>query len=127
MDVGEPQPFIYRAKTENIIDAQTIQLSVDLGFRIQNTIYADLVGVEAHQRPIEDADKQSEADHHIRFVRSWIKGNRLDTDSEWPLKVRTFLPRHDCSQGDYGVMLFSADTNECLNDDLKGRFPDLST
>ena len=124
MDHTEPQPFIYRAKYEEVINAQTIVLTIDLGFRIHNTIHADLANIDAHNQHGEDDEEiRRKAEHETRFVRSWLNGNQLDADTEWPLLIRTYLPRHDCEQGDYAVNIYSAASESCLNEDLAEMFP----
>lgn len=124
MDTQQPQPFIYRAKHKKVISAQTIVLTLDMGLRIQNTIHGDLVSIDANSPHGESDDKERKrGEHEARFVRSWLNGNDLDSDHEWPLLVRTYLPRDECERGDYGVKLFSRESEACLNDDLADRFP----
>lgn len=122
----KPQPFIYRAKHVEVISTQTITITLDMGLRIRKTIHADLVGIDADQ-PHGKADEgdREKPEYETRFVRSWLQGNAHDSDSGWPLLARTYLPRNECEHGDYGVKLFSRDSEECLNDDLRRRFPKL--
>ena len=124
MEDSQPQPFIYRAKYKEVISAQTIVLTLDMGLRIQKTIHGDLIGITANCPHGEGDDaERKKGQHEARFVRSWLNGNALDSDSEWPLLARTYLPRDECERGDYGVKLFSRDSEACLNADLKERFP----
>lgn len=120
----QPQPFIYRAKHVEVISAQTVTLTLDMGLRLQKTIHADLVGIDTTEPHGEtDDDERQKLEHEARFVRSWLEGNAYDSGSEWPLLARTYLPRDECERGDYGVKLFSRDSEACLNADLKERFP----
>lgn len=124
MDYTDPQPFIYRAKHQKVINAQTIVLTVDLGFRLHNTIHADLLDIDAHNHHGTDDDEiRRKAENEKRFVRSWLNGNQLDDETGWPLLIRSHIPRNECEEGDYAVKVYSARSKSCLNDDLAERFP----
>lgn len=69
----------YPAKLKKIIDGDTIQLIIDVGFYMTTEQRIRLLGIDTPERGQEG---YLEA---IKFVQSWIP-----TDDEWPLVVQTF-------------------------------------
>jgi len=116
--------FVYRARHENVINAQTVELTVDLGYDMQMCKHFDLVTVDAHSlNGVECPEEREMAREETDFVKQWLRANSEESSTQWPLTIRTHLPRTENITGDYEAHLTSTETHESLNADLKSRFP----
>lgn len=111
--------YTYRARCERVIDGDTIEVFIDQGFedytiktlRIKGIDTAEIYGVPKESDSYELGHEQK------RFVESFTK---VDSDSEFPLSVRTF------GTGKYGRWIaYVSKDGEKLSDALMEEWPEV--
>lgn len=110
--------YEYRARVENVVDGDTIDVVVDVGFHIQRQIRLRLARVDTHETygVAKDGDEYRKGKRESEFVGSWLES---DADDEWPIVVRTE------KKGKYGRYLAEVERRrggEILNDALLREF-----
>jgi len=125
--------YEYPAQLVEVIDGDTVDVTVDLGFHIHRTIRLRLAGVDtAEIYGVEQTSAEYESGmEHTSFVRQWFQRPEMtdggqesaDTaciDDEWPFIVRTE------KKGKYGRYIATierkTDGSE-LTDELITEFP----
>lgn len=80
----------YRARCVNIVDGDTIDVVVDLGFQITREIRLRLAGVDTHETyGVEHGSEEYRRGmEETAFVKAWIETAREDSE-DWPLVVST--------------------------------------
>jgi micrococcal nuclease len=116
----------YRARVARVVDGDTLDLVIDLGFgvslsgdearvRLRDIDTAETYGVS------KDSEEYARGSRHKAFVEAWVAET---DDEEWPVFVRT---EKDDERGKYGrwlaVIQRRAD-GAVLNDDLVAEFGD---
>lgn len=93
--LDEPwQPFVYRAQVIDVIDGDTLDMRLDLGF---NTYVERRVRLQdADAREIHfvahDTDEYERGRVHTEFAADWVTTARTqahESGSEWPFVVKT--------------------------------------
>jgi len=86
----------YRARCLNVIDGDTIDVKVDVGFRMRRTIRLRLLGVDTHETygTDEESEEYQRGKREAEFVRDWMPGVDGETtgseaSESWPIIVRT--------------------------------------
>ena len=116
----------YRANVERIVDGDTIDLRIDLGFglsltgdearvRLRHIDTAETYGVS------KDSEEYATGKRHTEFVEEWVAEAG---DAEWPLFVQT---EKDDERGKYGrwlAIIHRRNDGAVLNDDLVTEFGD---
>lgn len=116
----------YRARVDRVVDGDTLDLTIDLGFGVH------LTGDEARVRllDVDTAEiygsKKGSAEHeagqaHKAFVEDWVVHG---ADGEWPVYIAT---EKDDERGKYGrwlAVIKRRDDGAVLNDDLVTEFGD---
>lgn len=102
--------WTYRARVERIIDGDTIDVTIDLGFRIEHTIRLRLAGVNTPEVRGEERQAGLAAK---AFVEDWIEIAE-DEDELWPIRVET------AKTGKYGrwIAVVYNNFDDCLNESL---------
>lgn len=78
------KPFTYRARLDRVIDGDTVDLFIDLGFRLYAHMRIRLEGVDTPERGEDDYDRAT------AIVEDWMTETIASTlDSEWHLVVAT--------------------------------------
>jgi micrococcal nuclease len=115
--------YEYQASPGTVVDGDTIEVTVDLGFRIHRKIRLRLTGVDTHE--IHGVDHDSEEYRRGKaqkeFVEEWLDDS-TDENLEWPLFVRTE------KTGKYGRYLAEIERKfdgAVLNDALVDEFGDV--
>ena len=125
--------YEYPAQLVEVIDGDTVDVTVDLGFHIHRTIRLRLAGVDTDEiYGVEETSAEYESGmEHTSFVRQWFQRpettgggqESADTaciDDEWPFIVRTE------KKGKYGRYIATierkTDGSE-LTDELVATFP----
>jgi micrococcal nuclease len=125
--------YEYPAQLVEVIDGDTVDVTVDLGFHIHRTVRLRLAGVDTDEiYGVEETSAEYESGmEHMSFVRQWFQRSEAtdddqdaaDTacvDDEWPFIVRTE------KKGKYGRYIATverrADGSE-LTDELITTFP----
>lgn len=115
----------YRAYCKRVVDGDTMDFMVDLGFgtyKDQRVRLAEVDTAEIYGVP-KDSDEYEEGMEHKQFVEDWMPSRK--DDGEWPLIIET---RKDAT-GKYGRMLAKvhrSDESE-LNQDLRDEYPSIET
>jgi len=113
--------FEYRARCVNVVDGDTQDVIVDLGFHIQREIRLRLTGVDTHETygVSHDTEEYRRGAEETAFVEGWVEDAQTEADAEWPLIVRT------AKTGKYGRYLATIERQSdraVLNDDLQDEF-----
>ena len=116
----------YRAYVERVVDGDTLDLRIDLGFGI--TLTGDEARVRLHDIDTaeiygssRDSEEYQAGQVHKRFVEAWVADAE---DEPWPFLVET---RKDDERGKYGRWLATIHRRgdgAILNDDLLAEFGD---
>lgn len=128
----ESLAWLYRARTERVVDGDTLDLVLDLGFgvelrpphsrvRLGGVDTAEVYGVD------RDSEEYELGLEHARFVEDWIDEAVGEFPRPWPLLVKTY---DDDSTGKYGRFaadVFRRSDGACLSADLVEQFPDVES
>lgn len=95
--------FVYRAKPIKVVDGDTIDFEIDLGFTVYTRIRTRLYGVNAWEMR-EPGGKEA---------RAWLESQVMRTDV--PCTIRTFKDAGD-KYGRWLAQVYMGE--ECLNDKL---------
>lgn len=116
----------YRADVERVVDGDTLDLSIDLGFgviltgdearvRLRNIDTAEIFGTA------KDSKEYTAGQRHKEFVEEWVAQG---ADEEWPFFVET---QKDDERGKYGrwlAVINRRTDGASLNEDLVEEFGD---
>lgn len=116
----------YRADVDRVVDGDTLDLRIDLGFgviltgdearvRLRDVDTAEIYGTS------KDSEEYAAGQRHKEFVEEWIAHG---ADQEWPFFIET---QKDDERGKYGrwLAVITRRTDEAvLNDDLVEKFGD---
>jgi len=101
---GEITPWRYYGSCEHIVDGDTMDVRLDLGFQIERELRLRLIGIdtaEIHFVPRGGSAYQRGMEHK-HFVEDWVRiADERTQDDEWPLIVQT----HRSEKGKYGRYL----------------------
>jgi micrococcal nuclease len=120
------RPWEYRTAVERVVDGDTLDLRIDLGFgviltgdearvRLKDLDTAEIFGVS------KGSDEYEAGQAHRQFVVDWVSEAG---DREWPFLVRTVK---DDERGKYGrwlAVISRRNDGAVLNEDLKEAFGD---
>ena len=84
--------WTYRAKDVRVVDGDTIQATVDLGFNIHHRIFVRLVGVNTPELRGGTQASKAEAKVAKEFVQDWVNwatANTLEVGELWPITITT--------------------------------------
>lgn len=119
----------YPAGREQIVSADLLYLTVDLGFRLTNRIYVRLVGVDADRINgiPDDSVEARRGEAQFSFVRQWLTEaeDAYCGEDGYPLAIQTLRSR----EGDlerYEAAIYSRATERSLTDELLTEFPSIS-
>lgn len=110
----EWEPFVYQARPLNVVDGDTIDFRVDLGFEIYAKRRIRLRGVDTAEISFvsHDSDEYRAGQKHREFVRQWlslmqgqyVKQNNVQSDDDsWPFILKTDYDPY----GKYGRVIAS--------------------
>jgi len=116
----------YRADVERVVDGDTLDLRIDLGFGV--TLTGDEARIRLHDIDTaeiygssRDSEEYQTGQVHKQFVEDWVAEA---ADEPWPFLVET---RKDDERGKYGRWLATIhrrDDGAILNGDLLAEFGD---
>lgn len=106
----------------SVIDGDTIDVMVDLGFRIHREIRLRLQGIDTHEihGVSVGSEEYQQGMTEKRFVEDWLQAGQTDKFN-WPFIIRTE------KQGKYGRYLAEIERKPdraILNEDLISEFGD---
>ena len=103
--------FCYSAKLLSVIDGDTVDLSIDLGFSIHHTIRVRLYGVDTPESRTKNELEKAAGLKSKEFVKSWF-------DANLNVVIQTIKDKNE----KYGRILANVYTDEskskCLNQEL---------
>jgi micrococcal nuclease len=113
--------YEYQAKLVEVVDGDTQDVVVDLGFHLQRQIRLRLLGVDTHETYGVDHDSEEyrRGKEETEFVAAWLDEAATQYDGEWPLIVRTE------KKGKYGRYLATIERRSdgtILNETLRRQF-----
>jgi micrococcal nuclease len=108
--VSSSNLFHYKAKVDRVVDGDTIDVTMDLGFDIQMKGRVRFHGVNAPESRTRDAVEKQAGLAAKRYVEDWVNG------MEGSVIIQTTLD----DKGKYGRILGRILNNdgECLNDEM---------
>jgi micrococcal nuclease len=82
--------YEYHTKLLNVVDGDTVDVKVDLGFRIHREIRLRLAGIDTHEIHGVPADSEEyrKGIREKEFAENWFS-EADTTDEEWPLIIRS--------------------------------------
>lgn len=84
--------FVYQAKRTNIVDGDTIDLDIDLGFSmVRSSTRVRLQGIDTHEIFFVDSDSEEykKGVREAEFVEEWFEAAEEEYDGEYPIEVDT--------------------------------------
>ena len=127
----------YRARLVEIIDGDTMDFIVDLGFnitrkmriRLKNVDTAETYGVE------KGSEEYQKGMEHKQYAAKWFNGVSDSTDAQWPLYLVTYkdstgkygryLARVEARESDTVTLLEGTDVAPDLTDALVNEYPEV--
>lgn len=112
--------YEYHASLMNVVDGDTIDVTVDLGFRIHREIRLRLQDIDTHETygVSKDSDEYQQGMVETQFVEEWLHAGETD-EYEWPFVIRTE------KKGKFGRYLAEVERRSdeaILNEDLISEF-----
>lgn len=104
--------WIFPAKVIRVIDGDTLDVMIDVGFRIQRKDRIRLLGVDA---PEARGPERARGQMATAWVEQWVWDD-IPIDKEWPFLLQT--EKDPDSFGRYLGRLYRRHDERCLNDDL---------
>ncbi|MFB6274174.1 MAG: thermonuclease family protein [Salinibacter sp.] len=116
--------FTFQARLERVIDGDTVDLLVDLGFRTRKRVRVRIQGVDTEEiyGVEEDSEEFRRGKRHAEFARSWFEAHA--GDEAWPLILST-----EKDHGKYGrwpERIVSKETGTAYREALVNEFPDVA-
>jgi micrococcal nuclease len=113
--------YEYQAKLVEVVDGDTQDVVVDLGFHLQRQIRLRLAGVDTHETYGVDHDSEEyrRGKRESEFVAEWLETAAEGYGGEWPLLIRT------AKKGKYGRYLATIKRRSdgaVLNETLRQEF-----
>ena len=110
--------YEYRAQIDEVVDGDTIDVVVDLGFNMQRKIRLRLAGIDTDETygVSHDSEEYARGIEQTQFVDQWIANTPT---SEWPFIVRT---KKKGKFGRYIATIERADDNAELTEALLSEF-----
>lgn len=113
--------FTFQARLDRVVDGDTVDLLVDLGFRTQTQVRVRAMGIDTAEiyGVDEDSDEYRRGTRHADFARTWFEENAGDED--WSFVLAT-----EKDTGKYGRWpgrILSKSTGSVLNEEIADAFP----
>lgn len=117
-------PYIYRARCTRVVDGDTVDLIVDMGFRVTGHFRFRLFGIDTPELNAPDEKERARAVAAKARVEALVKGFEGES---WPVRVRTYKAD---SFGRWVADIYRQDPNSSwvsisgilLGEGLAGRF-----
>lgn len=118
--------FEYQGRHVNVVDGDTYDLQLDLGFHITRELRVRLEGIDTHE--ISGQPRESEeferGTTERKFVEAWFETAASDYDGEWPIVAETTKDRTG-KYGRYLVSIRRRSDDATLAGDLLATFDDI--
>lgn len=112
----------FPARLDRVVDGDTFDLEVDVGFNMRRTVRVRLFGVDTAEVNVSrDSDEYRRGQEHKAFVEQWFMFEGT-ADTEWPLDVVTLKDK-----GKYGryIAVIRGPGGESLTKALTEEFEEL--
>lgn len=115
-------PFTYPCRVKDVVDGDTLDLTVDLGFGITKGIRVRLIGVDTAETygVSHDSEEYQQGKIHTDWVHEWV--SVADDDEPFPFLVRT---KKTGKYGRHLAKLQRKEDGEMLNRGLVAAFPEV--
>ncbi|RLM47452.1 hypothetical protein DVK00_02795 [Haloarcula sp. Atlit-47R] len=82
----------YPARVVDVIDGDTLDIEVDVGFNMTRTIRLRLKGIDTAEMygVKKDSDEYEAGHEHMDYAISWIGAETHSHGGEWPFIARTY-------------------------------------
>lgn len=110
----------FPARCERVVDGDTLDLTMDMGFRVTREVRVRLAGLDTAEIYGPSSDEEFEkGQEHKQFVENWVAQRGL---GEWPLEART-----EKATGKYGryIAIVEGPDGDVLNMDLVEAYPEV--
>lgn len=111
----------FLARCERVVDGDTLDLTMDMGFRVTREVRVRLAGLDTAEiyGVKADSDEFEKGQEHKQFVEEWVAQRAL---GEYPLEVRT-----EKATGKYGryIAIVEGPDGDVLNMDLVEAYPEV--
>lgn len=116
--------WVFPAHCTRVVDGDTLDLVVDLGFRCTREVRVRLADVDTAEiyGTSEGSEEHERGDEQAAFVREWLAEAEGQQGGAWPLTVRT-----EKETGKYGRYIATVERPDgaFLADALKQEWPSL--
>lgn len=120
----EAEWFTFQARAERIVDGDTLDLEVDLGFQVYRTIRVRLGGLDTNEiyGVKQDSMEYQRGIEQKQFVEDWAFAEQHLQGEAWPFVLTT--AQRTGKYGRYIGVLRAKNSNSILNEDLVAAYPD---
>jgi len=111
--------WTYRAELDEVVDGDTIDLRVDLGFKTYKQVRVRILGIDTAE--IFGVEKESEQYKRGIKQKKFVE-EYLERDGQWPLRLKT------SEKGKYGRWLgevTAVDADNSLSQELLSEWPEV--
>ena len=133
-DARPDTEYVYRARLLNVVDGDTVDLEIDLGFRITREVRVRLKGVDTAETygVRKESEEYAAGMEQKQLTEAWLRRGMSEGDGEYPLRVRTWkdatgkFGRYLADlyrQTEAGEIVWDAS----LTDTLKTKYPEVAT
>lgn len=118
------EPYVYDAHVENVVDGDTVDLRLDLGFHTNVELRFRLKGVDTHETygVSKESEEFKRGKEETEWVTNWLTEAELG-QGRWPLRVKTY------GMGKYGRWMAEIQRKadgQVLNDEILNQFDDVT-
>ena len=112
--------YEYSASLLAVVDGDTVDVTVDLGFRIHREIRLRLADIDTHETygVPKESEEYRKGKVESEFVEAWFEAGETD-EFDWPFVVRT---EKKGKFGRYLAVVERRTDGAILNDDLFAEF-----
>lgn len=126
-DATDAPDYIFKAEVLNIVDGDTFDAKVDLGFEVSHTFRVRTRDIDTRETHFvsHDSEEYQRGAIHTRAFVNWVEEARNETDSEWPF----LLYSKEYRRGAYGRVvgdIYSTYHGEWASRYLFNEFDDVS-
>lgn len=120
--------FTFQASVLNVVDGDTLDMRVDLGFRTVKDVRVRLSGVDTAEiyGVDEDSPEHERGMKQTRFVKDWLQEHRtVRVTRHWPFVLDT-----ETDTGKYGRWpgrVIAKDDGSVLNEELIDQWPSVES
>lgn len=120
--------YKYQADVLRVVDGDTLEVKLDLGFKIQHEITARILGIDTHEIHFvkHESEEYERGMKEKEFVQDWVEEGQVADFSKYPFIVET--RKRSGEKGKYGRYLIDIvrkSDNSTLTAELQSNFEDI--